>query len=104
MNVAENAPVPRCGVKGHCWKQIVHNNEVTWLAYYRDASINEKKPSTKYIFLAASSKFKGENDRKKYEKARILKTKIADIRIDYKKKIKSRSKAARVPGAKAHVI
>ncbi len=37
----------------------------------------------KYIFLSAASKFKGLNDRKKYEKARKLKDCINRIRDDY---------------------
>ncbi len=37
----------------------------------------------KYIFLSAASKFKGLNDRKKYEKARKLKDCIDRIRDDY---------------------
>lgn len=32
------------------------------------------------MFLAANSKFKGKNDMKKYEKARLLKGHIKDIR------------------------
>lgn len=70
INIAQNAPVPKCHMPGHAWKDIVHNNEVTWLAYYKDDTINT---SYKYIFLSAESKFKGANDRKKYEKARKLK-------------------------------
>jgi hypothetical protein len=35
------------------------------------------------VFLAAESKIKGENDKKKYEKARRLKGCIKDIRLNY---------------------
>lgn len=66
----------------------MHNNEVTWLAYYKDDTINV---AYKYIFLAASSKFKGLNDMKKYEKARKLKDKIESIRSDYRKKLIDKS-------------
>ena len=45
----------------------------------------------KYIFLSASSKFKGINDRKKYEKARKLKGMIDVIRNNYEKKMQSSS-------------
>lgn len=45
----------------------------------------------KYIFLSASSKFKGINDRKKYEKARKLKGMIDIIRNNYEKKMQSSS-------------
>ena len=78
---------------GHSWKDIVHNNnvfisfiKVTWLAYYKDDTINT---SYKYIFLSASSKFKEINYRKKYEKARKLKDMIVIIRKDYTNKMNS---------------
>ena len=56
-------------MKGHNWGTIKHDPTVTWLAGYRDDTINT---SYKYIFLDASSKFKCDSDIKKYEKARKL--------------------------------
>lgn len=50
INIAKNAPVPKCHVKGHCWGDIVHKNDVTWLAGYK---IESYKKNNKYIFLAA---------------------------------------------------
>ena len=47
-----------------------HDNTVTWLAFWNDP-INPKE--FKYVFLAASSSLKGQSDREKYEKARLLK-------------------------------
>lgn len=41
--------------------------------------------------MAASSKFKGMNDLKKYEKARKLKDHIESIRADYRKKLADKS-------------
>ena len=70
INIGPDNPVPICSIQGHCWEKIVHNNDATWLAYYKDE--NNKK-SKKYLFLSASSKLKGQNDLKKYEKARKLK-------------------------------
>lgn len=52
------------------WKEIRHDNTVTWLAYWNDP-INPKE--FKYVFLAASSTLKGQSDKEKYEKARLLK-------------------------------
>lgn len=101
INIASNAPVPKCDVPGHCWKEVIHNNLVTWLAYYRDDSI---KTAYKYIFLAASSKFKGLNDRKKYEKARKLKDYIEKIRLDYKKKLLEKSEVTRQLGTATYLI
>lgn len=77
INVGLNNPVPICTIPGHCWEKIVHNYDATWLAYYKDE--NNKK-SKKYVFLSASSKLKGQNDLKKYEKARKLKVKMAYIK------------------------
>ena len=62
--------------------------KVTWLAYYKDDTINT---AYKYIFLSAESKFKGLNDIKKYEKARKLKNMIQQIRDNYTFKMKSES-------------
>lgn len=55
------------------WKEIRHDNTVTWLAYWNDP-INQKE--FKYVFLAASSSLKGQSDKEKYEKARKLKVAV----------------------------
>jgi len=52
------------------WKEVKHDNTVTWLAFWNDP-INPKE--FKYVFLAASSSLKGQSDKEKYEKARLLK-------------------------------
>jgi len=101
INIAERAPIPKCDMPGHCWKGIVHNNQVTWLAFYKDDTINT---TYKYIFLAASSKFKGLSDRKKYDKARKLKDCIDTVRKDYQKKIRDKSKQERQLGTAAYLI
>jgi DNA topoisomerase-1 len=90
-----------CSIPGHCWEKIVHNNEATWLAYYKDE--NNKK-SKKYVFLSASSKLKGQNDRKKYEKARKLKDEIEKIRTDYTKKLSDSSEEKRQLGVATYLI
>jgi len=51
--------------------------------------------SHKFVYLGASSRFKGQNDRNKYEKARLLKTKIDAIRKDYESKLTSRNLTAK---------
>lgn len=84
LNIGLDDPVPKCELPGHSWGDIVYNNQSTWIAQYRDKN-NDK--STKYVFLAANSKFKGMNDFKKYEKARRLKDMILKIREDYSKKL-----------------
>ena len=52
------------------WKEIRHDNAVTWLAFWNDP-ISQK--DFKYVFLAASSSLKGQSDKEKYEKSRKLK-------------------------------
>ena len=54
--------MPICSVPGQNWGDIVHKHDTTWLCGYKD----NIKSAHKYIFLAANSKFKGINDRKKY--------------------------------------
>jgi len=101
INISEKAPVPKCDMPGHCWGDIVHNNTVTWLAFYKDDTINT---TYKYIFLAASSKFRGLSDRKKYDKARKLKDHIEMIRKDYRKKLLSKDKYEKQLGTATYLI
>ncbi|KAG0579975.1 hypothetical protein KC19_4G139400 [Ceratodon purpureus] len=86
INIGKDAPVPECPIPGQRWKEIRHDNSVTWLAYWNDP-INNKE--FKYVFLAASSNLKGQSDMQKYEKARMLKDYIDDIRKTYTKDFKS---------------
>jgi DNA topoisomerase-1 len=44
LNVGDDEPVPICTQPGHCWGEIVNNNEGTWLAYYK------VRKNTKYVF------------------------------------------------------
>jgi DNA topoisomerase I len=46
----------------------VHDPTVTWLAYWRENVMG----SFKYVFLAASSSFKGKADMAKYDKVRAV--------------------------------
>ncbi|KAK1305622.1 DNA topoisomerase 1 [Acorus calamus] len=82
INIGKNAPVPECPILGESWKEVKHDNTVTWLAFWNDP-INSKE--FKYVFLAASSSLKGQSDREKYEKARLLKDYIHGIRAQYTK-------------------
>ncbi|KAM4572804.1 DNA topoisomerase I, mitochondrial [Odontesthes bonariensis] len=81
-------PVPPAG---HHWKEVRHDNTVTWLA-----SWNENiQGSFKYIMLNANSKLKGEKDWEKYEIARKLKSCVDDIRNEYLKDFKSKEMVTR---------
>ncbi|KAK7258180.1 hypothetical protein RIF29_32686 [Crotalaria pallida] len=82
INIGADAPIPECPIPGERWKEIRHDNTVTWLAYWSDP-INPKL--FKYVFLAASSSLKGQSDKEKYEKARMLKDYIGNIRAAYTK-------------------
>ncbi|XP_043688381.1 DNA topoisomerase 1 alpha-like isoform X1 [Telopea speciosissima] len=82
INIGEAAPVPECPIPGERWKEVKHDNTVTWLAFWNDP-INPRE--FKYVFLAASSSLKGQSDKEKYEKARLLKDYIREIRATYTK-------------------
>ncbi|XP_074556414.1 DNA topoisomerase 1 beta-like [Curcuma longa] len=80
INIGKDAPIPPCPIPGERWKEVKHDNTVTWLAFWNDP-INPKE--FKYVFLAASSSLKGQSDKEKYEKARLLKDYIQSIRTNY---------------------
>ena len=85
LNISPGVPIPRCPLPGHQWRGVVHNPEVTWLAYYRDSITN----AYKYVYLASSSRFKGDSDRAKYNVARRLTKHIDEIRRVYTDEMKS---------------
>ncbi|XP_042352155.1 DNA topoisomerase I, mitochondrial [Plectropomus leopardus] len=76
-------PVPPAG---HHWKEVRHDNTVTWLVSWTE----NIQGSIKYIMLNANSKLKGEKDWEKYEVARKLKSCVDDIRNQYTQDLKSR--------------
>nr|XP_040018507.1 DNA topoisomerase 1 isoform X2 [Gasterosteus aculeatus aculeatus] len=81
-------PVPPAG---HSWKQVRHDNTVTWLASWTE----NIQGVTKYIMLNANSKLKGEKDWEKYEMARKLKLCVDDIRNQYLQDLKSEDMVTR---------
>lgn len=80
INIGKDAAIPECPIPGESWKQIRHDNTVSWLACWDDPISEEK---TKYVYLAANSSLRGQSDKQKYEKARKLKDYIEDIRAAY---------------------
>ena len=93
INIGHDQPIPPCPVAGHAWKRVICNNEATWLAHFKDEKNKYSSSNTgKYLFLAAESKLKGDNDKKKYERARRLKACIEKVRSDYNKLMESESK------------
>ncbi|XP_069561447.1 DNA topoisomerase 1 [Brachyistius frenatus] len=81
-------PVPPAG---HHWKEVRHDNAVTWLASWSE----NIQGLTKYIMLNANSKLKGEKDWEKYEVARKLKSRVDDIRNGYLRDLKSKQMGSR---------
>lgn len=80
INIGKGARVP-----GRGWREVRHDNTVSWLACWSDPISKDWK----YVWLAASSNMKGQSDLQKYEKARKLKDYIDDIRATYTKDLKS---------------
>ncbi|XP_047311133.1 DNA topoisomerase 1 alpha-like [Impatiens glandulifera] len=101
INMGKEAPIPECPIPGQSWKEIRHDNTVTWLAYWNDP-INPKE--FKYVFLAASSSLKGQSDKEKYEKARLLKDYIQGIRTAYTKDFTSKDVTKRQIAVATYLI
>ncbi|KAI9307649.1 hypothetical protein BJ944DRAFT_157616, partial [Cunninghamella echinulata] len=78
LNLSKGAKIPPT-IPGHKWGKIVHDQEATWLATWKE-NVNG---SIKYVFLAANSTWKGQSDMMKFDKARELKKHIDKIRQDY---------------------
>ncbi|XP_078113997.1 DNA topoisomerase I, mitochondrial [Sander vitreus] len=83
-----SVPVPPAG---HRWKEVRHDNSVTWLASWTE----NIQGAIKYIMLNANSKLKGEKDWEKYEVARKLKSCVDDIRNQYNQDLKSKEMGTR---------
>ncbi|XP_044473593.1 DNA topoisomerase 1 beta-like [Mangifera indica] len=101
INIGEDAPIPECPIPRESWKEVKHDNTVTWLAFWNDP-INPKE--FKYVFLAASSSLKGQSDKEKYEKARKLKDYIESIRASYTKDFTSKDVARRQIAVATYLI
>ncbi|KAJ8754999.1 hypothetical protein K2173_015511 [Erythroxylum novogranatense] len=101
INIGKDAPIPECPIPGESWKEIKHDNTVTWLAFWNDP-INPKE--FKYVFLAPSSSLKGQSDKEKYEKARKLKDYIHNIRAAYTKDFTSKDVTKRQIAVATYLI
>ncbi|KAL9236257.1 hypothetical protein vseg_010950 [Gypsophila vaccaria] len=101
INIGKEAPIPESPIPGQGWKEVRHDNTVTWLAYWNDP-INPKE--FKYVFLAASSTLKGQSDKEKYEKARKLKDYIQGIRTAYTKDFTSKDMTRRQIAVATYLI
>ncbi|KAF3329935.1 DNA topoisomerase 1-like protein [Carex littledalei] len=101
INIGKGAPIPECPIPGEKWREVKHDNTVTWLAYWSDP-INPRE--SKYVFLAASSSLKGQSDKEKYEKARLLKEYIHNIRVNYTKDFGSKDATRRQIAVATYLI
>ncbi|ORY58000.1 hypothetical protein BCR35DRAFT_309531 [Leucosporidium creatinivorum] len=99
INIGKGVKVPPAP-PGHKWKDVVHDDKVTWLATWKE-NING---AVKYVFLAAGSSLKGQSDFKKFEKARALKEHIDKIRRDYTDDLKNKETAIRQRATAIYLI
>ncbi|GAA5838501.1 hypothetical protein JCM3766R1_005996 [Sporobolomyces carnicolor] len=99
INIGKGVPIPPAP-PGHKWKDVVHDDKVTWLATWKE-NING---NVKYVFLAAGSSLKGQSDLKKFEKARALKAHVDRIRSDYTADLKSKEMATRQRATAVYLI
>ncbi|KAF5917541.1 hypothetical protein HPG69_017433 [Diceros bicornis minor] len=108
INCSKDAKVPS-PPPGHKWKEVRHDNKVTWLVSWTE----NIQGSIKYIMLNPSSrikfrinieserkpsctaKFRGEKDWQKYETARRLKKCVDKIRNQYREDWKSKEMKVR---------
>ncbi|GAA5962494.1 hypothetical protein JCM3765_004318 [Sporobolomyces pararoseus] len=99
INIGKGVTIPPPPA-GHKWKDVVHDDKVTWLATWKE-NING---NVKYVFLAAGSSLKGQSDLKKFEKARALKAHVDRIRSDYTADLKSKEMATRQRATAIYLI
>lgn len=85
INCSKDSAIPK-PPSGHRWKEVRHDNTVTWLASWTE----NVQGQVKYIMLNPSSKLKGEKDWQKYETARRLHKHINQIRNTYREEWKSK--------------
>ncbi len=71
LNLSENAPAP----PGK-WKEIVHDHESIWIAYWVDKLSNVRK----YVWPSDISDVRQERDKLKYDDARKLQRRLSDVR------------------------
>lgn len=90
INIGKEAQIPE-PPKGHRWKEVRHDNTVTWLASWTENIMG----SVKYIMLNPTSKLKSQKDWQKYEKARELKKCVKKIRKDYEADFKAKEMVKR---------
>ncbi|KAI8883942.1 hypothetical protein K501DRAFT_332972 [Backusella circina FSU 941] len=99
LNLGVDAKIPK-PPKGHRWASVVHDQTATWLATWKE-NVNG---STKYVFLAATSAWKGQSDMQKFEKARNLKNFVGKIRETYNRELKDKLSEVRQRATAMYLI
>ncbi|KAL4712816.1 hypothetical protein ACJJTC_011886 [Scirpophaga incertulas] len=90
INCSKDSKIPK-PPPGHRWKEVRHDNTVTWLASWTE----NVQGQSKYVMLNPSSKLKGEKDWQKYETARKLHKCIDTIRENYRNDWKAKEMRVR---------
>ncbi|CAB3408533.1 unnamed protein product [Caenorhabditis bovis] len=90
INCSKDSVIPK-PPPGHKWKEVRHDNSVSWLCSWTENVLGQNK----YIMFNPSSKIKGEKDYEKYETARRLKSHINNIRAVYTEDFKSKEMRVR---------
>jgi DNA topoisomerase-1 len=85
INLSKDASIPKPNIPGHSWGKIIHDQNVIWLASWKE----EITGKNKYIFTSLDSFFKSKSDESKFDLARQLKRKVNVIREDYEKQMTS---------------
>lgn len=85
INCSKDGKIPKAP-PGHRWKEVRHDNSVTWLASWTE----NVQGQVKYVMLNPSSKLKGEKDWQKYETARKLAKHVDKIRETYREEWKAK--------------
>ncbi|KAI9359527.1 hypothetical protein BD770DRAFT_409764 [Pilaira anomala] len=99
LNLGIDAVIPE-PPKDHKWAAVVHDQTATWLATWKE-NVNG---AIKYVFLAATSTWKGQSDMQKFEKARELKKYVKTIRANYTRELKDKLSEVRQRATAMYLI
>merc|ERR1712059_240152 len=99
INCSEDSKIPEPPL-GHKWKEVRHDNTVSWLANW----VENIQSQGKYVMFNPTSRVKGEKDWQKYEVARQLKFKIDRIREGYEADFKDREMRIRQRAVALYLI
>jgi DNA topoisomerase-1 len=81
INISKDAPIPK--PPSGKWKDVINDKSVIWLSSWKE----EITGKNKYVFTSLDSFFKSKSDESKFDLARSLKKKAANIRETYEKQL-----------------